>query len=368
MSSSKKKKRGGRDPQAKLQVEFFDISRRAAALREPGTSDKKLTGLAKMMADKKGDSMPLPPGKKQNMDESIKLYEEALALYRDKVTTKNPSYFAGAYQNVATAMMEARRYVEAEEYFEQAEKISLAAGLQNSQNHASILENMVVLHIKARNWEKAERAARDSLRHYPEDSAAAQKAGLKLLDKKARHAKLCTMVGKFQDAIELCSVVLDKSSNKKVRKSEMSLVQSIAKSELAILKRDKKLLQEAETQMSQSIGLAERAYSRKHSKTADHCEYCAMFQGAIRQDYNGAETMAMKAADCRQGHLETMMAEEIFARQKGAAEDKELNYIKVDIMQDDRCRFMMEECLAMLGNVHDRRFLRPAEYLKWKGF
>ena len=40
---------------------------------------------------------------------------------------------------------------------------------------------------------------------------------------------------------------------------------SIAKSELAILKRDADLLQEAETEMAQSIGLAERGYAEAHN-------------------------------------------------------------------------------------------------------
>ena len=204
----------------------------------------------------------------------------------------------------------------------QAEQISLGAGLQNSINHASICDNMVVL---LRAWEKAERAAADSLRFFPEDAATHQKAGLKVLDKQARHARLLTMVGgreNFVEAIKLCSIVLDNSSNKKARKAQMHLVQSIAKSQLAMLTRDEELLQDAETQMSQSIGLAERAYGKNHSTTADHCEYCCMFQGAIRRDYKVAEILALKAADCRQGHLEHMLKEEVFAQQKGLLKTK----------------------------------------------
>ena len=61
-----------------------------------------------------------------------------------------------------------------------------------------------------------------------------------------------------------------------------------------------------------------------------------MFQGAIRHDINGAEILALKAADCREGHLKDLLAEEEFDKQKGAAEDKGLNYIDKDIMKDDK--------------------------------
>ena len=84
-----------------------------------------------------------------------------------------------------------------------------------------------------------------------------------------------------------------------------------------------------------------------------------MFQGGIRHDFNGAEILALKAADCREGHLKDLLAEEEFAKQKGAEEDKDIQYIDKDIMKDDRTKLMMEDCLAMLGNVHERRFLRP---------
>ena len=134
------------------------------------------------------------------------------------------------------------------------------------------------------------------------------------------------------------------------------------------LTRNEDLLQQAETEMSQSIQLAERGYGKKHTITAEHCEYNSMFQGGIRHDFNGAEILALKAADCREGHLKDLLAEEEFAKQKGAEEDKDIQYIDKDIMKDDRTKLMMEDCLAMLGNVHERRFLRPWQYLVWKGF
>ena len=368
-TSPTRRRRGGRNPQAKVQAKFFEISRKAASFKEIDTG--KPSALSKMIADKHGDSGPLLPQKKKDLDKAIKLYTEALELYREKVVTKNPSYFAGAYQNLGTTLMEARQYDKAEENMVEAEKISFGAGLTNSINHASILDNMVVLYIKTRAWEKAERAAADSLRFFPEDAASHQKAGLKILDKQARHARLCTMVGgleKLQEAIKLCSIVLEKSSNKKVRKAQMNLIQSIAKSQVAMLTRDEELLQDAETQMSHSIGLAERGYGKSHSATADHCEYCSMFQGAIRKDYKVAEIMALKAADCREGHLAHMLKEEVFAQQKGGVDDKDFNYIKVDVLKDPRCRLLLEECLAMLGNVKAKRFLMPQQYLRWKGF
>ena len=77
----------------------------------------------------------------------------------------------------------------------------------------------------------------------------------------------------------------------------------------------KDLLQQAETEMSQSIQLAERGYGKKHTITAEHCEYNSMFQGGIRHDFNGAEILALKAADCREGHLKDLLAEEEFAKQ-----------------------------------------------------
>lgn len=358
-----------RDPQAKLTVEFFDLSRKAAKLREvPREQKKKKSTLDVMVAKRNGTS---PDGinvsQKRNVEESVKVYKEALQLYKDKIKTKNPSYFAGAYQNVATALIDCRKYVEAEKYFIEGERISRKGGLSNESNHSSMLENMVVLYIKMRDWHKAEKAACDSLRLFPEDGSQIT-GGMKLLDKKARHAKLCAIVSKFEEAIKLADEVLSSSSRKKKRKADMALVRSIAKSELAILKRDADLLQEAETEMAQSIGLAERGYGKRHTITAEHCEYNAMFQGAIRHDINGAEILALKAADCREGHLKDLLAEEEFNKQKGAAEDKGLNYIDKDIMGDDRTKLMMEDCLAMLGNIKERRFLRPWQYLVWKGY
>ena len=357
-----------RDPQAKLTVEFFDLSRKGAKLREVPKEKKKKSTLDKMVAKKLGDDgKALKPEHKRNVEESVKVYKEALELYRDKIITKNPSYYAGAHQNVATALIDCRKYVEAEKYFTEAERISKEAGLSKESNHSSILENMVILYIKCRDWEKAERCAGDSLRLFPEDGSPIT-GGMKLLDKKARHAKLCTIVSKFEEAIELANEVIQQSSRKKKRKADLALIRSIAKSEHAILTRNEDLLQQAETEMSQSIQLAERGYGKKHTITAEHCEYNSMFQGGIRHDFNGAEILALKAADCREGHLKDLLAEEEFAKQKGAEEDKDIQYIDKDIMKDDRTKLMMEDCLAMLGNVHERRFLRPWQYLVWKGF
>ena len=66
---------------------------------------------------------------------------------------------------------------------------------------------------------KAERCAGDSLRLFPEDGSPIT-GGMKLLDKKARHAKLCTIVSKFEEAIELANEVIQQSSRKKKRKAD----------------------------------------------------------------------------------------------------------------------------------------------------
>ena len=107
---------------------------------------------------------------------------------------------------------------------------------------------------------------------------------------------------KVEEAIKLADEVLSKSSRKKAE-GRYGSSKEHSKSEHAILKRDADLLQEAETEMAQSIGLAERGYGKRHTITAEHCEYNAMFQGAIRHDINGAEILALKAADCREGQL-----------------------------------------------------------------
>ena len=145
-------RRNARDPQAKLTVEFFDLSRKGAKLREvPAEKKKKKSTLDEMVAKKVGDSgRDLINEDKQNIEKSVEVYKQALELYRDKIVTKNPSYYAGAYQNVATALIDCRRYVEAESYFVEAERISREAGLSKESNHSSILENMVVLYIKCR--------------------------------------------------------------------------------------------------------------------------------------------------------------------------------------------------------------------------
>ena len=100
-------------------MNFSILSRKAAKLREvPREQKKKKSTLDVMVAKRNGTS---PDGinvsQKRNVEESVKVYKEALQLYKDKIKTKNPSYFAGAYQNVATALIDCRKYVEAEKYF-----------------------------------------------------------------------------------------------------------------------------------------------------------------------------------------------------------------------------------------------------------
>ena len=52
----------------------------------------------------------------------------------------------------------------------------------------------------------------------------------------------------------------NKVLEKRKEKADLALIRSIAKSEHAILTRNEDLLQQAETEMSQSIQLAERGY------------------------------------------------------------------------------------------------------------
>ena len=51
-----------------------------------------------MVAKKLGDDgKALKPEHKRNVEESVKVYK-ALELYRDKIITKNPSYYASLVQ------------------------------------------------------------------------------------------------------------------------------------------------------------------------------------------------------------------------------------------------------------------------------
>ena len=64
---------------------------------------------------------------KREMSKSLlKVAKEALQLYKDKISaTKNPSYFAGAYQHVATALIDCKEICRSwEKYFIEGERIS----------------------------------------------------------------------------------------------------------------------------------------------------------------------------------------------------------------------------------------------------
>ena len=141
-----------RKGQAGIQVKFFELSRDGAKLRMEWR--KRMNG--EVPPKSKDPNAPIvvleEPG--SLMNRAVDAYAEALRLYMNEIDeeARNPSFVCGAQQNLGVALMESNRCLESQKHLLDAERTSIASGLEHGQNHCALCENLCSVFARLKDW------------------------------------------------------------------------------------------------------------------------------------------------------------------------------------------------------------------------
>jgi tetratricopeptide (TPR) repeat protein len=336
-------------------------------------------------------------------------YKEALRVYTEELAPdqQNASFICGAQQNVGVTLTESGQLLEALRYLLLAEQTSVDAGLERTQNHCALCENICTAQARLRDWEQAEKYAGLAIALDPGTPALQLKSvgTSKMLVRQARHAYMMMMAGKWRGALDMADVVYKQSLSHNVvkRRAKMMLVKGVSAIELAMHTRDERLLEDGEGNLVSALGVARRAFGRNAPQVADLLELAAMFAGSVRRDQKSAETYALQAVQVREMGLKEQLADEYveaecggqMAEQAGggggggggggkqdggdsghggggakAPDEAVLRaaFMKRDLPYDSdpRLQSIMEDSVIFLKQVQRKHFLTPWRFMNWK--
>ena len=230
--------------------------------------------------------------------------------------------------------------------------VAESEGMRQHVNHCALCENLASAYMATHQWDLAAQRAADAVRYDPVKNGKkflgsvgmAAVGARKLIAREARHARLAAVAGNFETAVEVATSVLGRSMshNTKKRRAEMMMARAVANCELALRRRDAELLDSAESELSQSVSIAERGFGQKSFQVADHLELLTMFLGSIRHDYELAETTALRAVHVREMAIaENLRKEKIFAGAGDLTRDTSEDFAVVDVRRKP-CRMAKE--------------------------
>ncbi len=399
---------------AAVQVKFFELcrdganartewrKRRSGEIADPNKPKRLSNG---KMAGGAGSAIVVVEEEGAIIHRASESYKEALRVYTEELAPdlQNPSFICGAQQNVGVTLTESGQLLEALKYLLLAEQTSIGAGLERTQNHCALCENICTAQARLRDWEQAEKYAGLSISLDPGTPALQLKSvgTSKMLVRQARHAYMMMMAGKWRGALDLADVVYKQSLSHNVvkRRAKMMLVKGVSAIELAMNTRDERMLEDGEGNLVSALGVARRAFGRNAPQVADLLELAAMFAGSVRRDQKSAETYALQAVQVREMGLKEQLADEyveaecggqkgeeggVGAGKKAESDDANVGggaaakapdeaalraaFMRRDLPYDSdpRLQSIMEDSVIFLKQVQRRHFLTPWRFMNWK--